>query len=580
MSERDALIAGRYRLVNRLGSGGMGIVWEAWDERLRRPVALKELHPQLGLSPAQAELAKSRAMREARITARLHHPHAVPVFDVVEHEGQPCMIMQYLPSQSLHTLLNERGRLSPTEVARIGAEVASALAAAHQAGIVHRDVKPGNVLIAKDGSAKISDFGISHALGDVTLTSTGMLTGTPAYLAPEVARGSESTFASDVFSLAATLYAAVEGVPPFGTHENPMALLHQVASGRVTPPTHSGELTPALERMLAAAPDDRPAMDEVARELRAVYAGPPATVEEQLPVAAAAATTQVLGSSTQLAGPTATTSSPGAGPPPSQPSPPSPPAQPGSSGDGAGGHRSRLGLAVVGGAIVLVLAVVLGLQLLARDPGPSAQPSPARSSTPATSAATSSTGSTSSAPSSSAATTTASQPASPAPPPPSTTAAATATAAPPPPSATAAATATAAPPPPSATPAATPTAAPPPPSATTPPPVSGPPTGAQLAQAVTDYYGFLPGNTDVGWSRLTARYQTTTARNRQTYQAYWDSIQRVAVSDATGAPPGAVRATITYSFKDGRTVQEVTAFGMVADGGVLKVDSSSVVSSR
>jgi len=95
-----------------------------------------------------------------------------------------------------------------------------------------------------------------------------------------------------------------------------------------------------------------------------------------------------------------------------------------------------------------------------------------------------------------------------------------------------------------------------------------------------DYYGFLPGNTDVGWSRLTARYQTTTARNRQTYQAYWDSIQRVGLSDATGAPPGAVRATITYSFKDGRTVQEVTAFGMVADGGVLKIDSSSVVSSR
>ena len=324
MSERGALIAGRYRLVNQLGSGGMGIVWEAWDERLRRPVALKELHPQLGLSEAQAELANSRAMREARITARLHHPHAVPVFDVVEQDGQPCLIMQYLPSRSLHTILDEKGRLTPTEVGRIGAEVASALAAAHRVGIVHRDVKPGNVLITEDGSAKISDFGISHALGDVTLTSTGMVTGTPAYLAPEVAQGAESTFASDVFSLGATLYAAVEGVPPFGTHENPMALLHLVASGRVTPPTRGGGLTPLLTRMLAAAPQDRPPMDQVARELQALDGAPSATVEDDLPLAAAAATTQVMESPVHLGKPTATALSP-AGEPPTGP----PPTRPG-----------------------------------------------------------------------------------------------------------------------------------------------------------------------------------------------------------------------------------------------------------
>jgi len=562
MSERGALIAGRYRLVNQLGSGGMGIVWEAWDERLRRPVALKELHPQLGLSEAQAELANSRAMREARITARLHHPHAVPVFDVVEQDGQPCLIMQYLPSRSLHTILDEKGRLTPTEVGRIGAEVASALAAAHRVGIVHRDVKPGNVLITEDGSAKISDFGISHALGDVTLTSTGMVTGTPAYLAPEVAQGAESTFASDVFSLGATLYAAVEGVPPFGTHENPMALLHLVASGRVTPPTRGGGLTPLLTRMLAAAPQDRPPMDQVARELQALDGAPSATVEDDLPLAAAAATTQVMESPVHLGKPTATALSP-AGEPPTGP----PPTRPGGPDDDAARRRSRLGLALVAAAVVLVLAIVLGLQLLGRgdDPGSAAQPGTARPSSSTTSSAPSSTASASSAPPSSA---------------PPSSAPTTATASQPPPPAPAPTTPS---PPPSTSSTAPPTtpSAPPPSSSTAPPPtISGTPTGAQLAQAVADYYGSLPGNTDAGWSRLTPRYQTTTARNRQTYQAFWDAVQRVAVSDATGSPPGAVRATITYSFKDGRMVQEVTSFGLVSDGGNLKIDSSSVVSSR
>ncbi|MDQ6716507.1 MAG: serine/threonine protein kinase, partial [Actinomycetota bacterium] len=283
MSGTDVLIGGRYRLVNRIGTGGMGVVWEAWDERLRRPVAVKQLHPHRGGSDEDADLANQRAMREARITARLHHPHAVPVFDVVEHDGQPCLIMQYLPSTSLHAVLSERDRLSPSEAARIGAEVASALTAAHRSGIVHRDIKPGNVLIAQDGSAKITDFGISHAMGDTTITSAGMVTGTPAYLAPEVARGATANFASDVFSLGATLYAALEGVPPFGTNEqqNPMALLHRVASGVVEPPSHAGVLQPVLTRMLAPAPQDRPSMEEVTLALEAVdAAGTAETVSE------------------------------------------------------------------------------------------------------------------------------------------------------------------------------------------------------------------------------------------------------------------------------------------------------------
>ncbi len=266
-SEPQPLVAQRYRLVERVGSGGMGVVWEAWDERLERRVALKQLRTQAGISEEEAELAKNRAMREARITARLHHRYAVPVFDVVVHEGQPCLIMQFVPSMPLSALLREGGPLTPDEAARLGAEVSSALAAAHQLGIVHRDVKPGNILVTDDGHALISDFGISHALGDATLTSTGLLHGTPAYLAPEVARGTDASAASDVYSLGATLYAAMEGEPPFGTDANSIALLHRVASGEYPPPRHSAGLAPLLTRMLAREPDDRPTMAEVADEL-------------------------------------------------------------------------------------------------------------------------------------------------------------------------------------------------------------------------------------------------------------------------------------------------------------------------
>ena len=206
-------------------------------------------------------------IREARITARLHHPHAVTFYDVVDDDGSPCLIMQFVQSRSLSAVLQERGTLQLAEVTRIGADVASALQAAHAVGIVHRDVKPGNVLITDDGSAKLTDFGISHAVGDVTLTSTGMVSGTPAYLAPEVARGGKSSFPADVFSLGATLYAALEGTPPFGTDTNPMAILHRVASGELIPPRRSGTLTPLLLRMMAPEPADRPGMGEVAFEL-------------------------------------------------------------------------------------------------------------------------------------------------------------------------------------------------------------------------------------------------------------------------------------------------------------------------
>src|SRR5829696_4015759 len=223
-------------------------------------------------------------MREARITARLHHPHAVPVFDVVEHEGQACLIMQFIPSMTLSAVLAEGGPLEPEEAAQVGGQIAGALAAAHALGIVHRDVKPGNILIAEDGTALISDFGISRALGDATLTTSGMVHGTPAFLAPEVARGEASNFASDVFSLGATLYAALEGTPPFGRDENSIALLHRVAAGHIAPPQRSGELTSAIVQMLSADPESRPPMHAVSHifaQLTAATGGSARNISKQ-----------------------------------------------------------------------------------------------------------------------------------------------------------------------------------------------------------------------------------------------------------------------------------------------------------
>ena len=166
MSEENRTVAGRYQLTARIGGGAMGVVWRGRDDYLDRVVAIKELLLQEGLDEDRAEDARTRAIREGRIAARLHHPHAITVFDVVEEAGRPWLIMEYLPSKSLAAVLTERGRLPVDEVVRIGRQLASALAAAHDAGIVHRDVKPGNVLLGSDGTVKVTDFGIARAAGD------------------------------------------------------------------------------------------------------------------------------------------------------------------------------------------------------------------------------------------------------------------------------------------------------------------------------------------------------------------------------------------------------------------------------
>lgn len=275
VSERDdRVIAGRYRLGTKLGSGAMGAVWVATDERLNRTVAVKVLLLPAGLNETETERARQRALREGRIAARIRHANAIAVYDVVDEGGSPVLIMEYLPSRSLAEVLHERGALPPREVAHIGAQVAAALTEAHAVGIVHRDVKPANILLGDNGDIKLADFGISRAVGDVTVTATGLLAGTPAYLSPEAARGGDPDPASDVFSLGATLYRAVEGVPPFGGNsDNAIAVLHAVASGKIDPPRKAGELSNALTLMMRTDSRARPAMGQVHRELVAVAGG-------------------------------------------------------------------------------------------------------------------------------------------------------------------------------------------------------------------------------------------------------------------------------------------------------------------
>ncbi|HWR48894.1 MAG TPA: serine/threonine-protein kinase [Pseudonocardiaceae bacterium] len=258
LMDSGSVVFDRYRLEERIGAGGMGVVWKATDLLLDQPVALKRISL-AGVDTEQAEETRARALREARTAARLRgHPHVVATYDVRTEDGDVWLVLEYLPSASLGELRREQGRLEIVEVARIGAGVADALAAGHAQGIVHRDVTPGNVLIAGDGTVKLTDFGISRLSGHDQITHDGVISGTIAYLAPEVAATGVSTPASDVFSLGSTLYAAIEGQPPFGPDDNTLRLLNVVRTGIIRPPTSAGALTSLLLRLLELDPATRP----------------------------------------------------------------------------------------------------------------------------------------------------------------------------------------------------------------------------------------------------------------------------------------------------------------------------------
>jgi eukaryotic-like serine/threonine-protein kinase len=257
------LISGRYRVKRAIGRGGMGTVWLCTDELLGRDVAVK----QVGLLPDESAPDSARALREARSSATLNHRNVVSVFDVVETDGSIWMVMEYVPSRTLGQVIREDGPLPPEQVAGIGAQVADGLAAAHAAGTIHRDVKPDNILLTEEGIAKIGDFGIARMHGDQPLTQAGFLTGTPSYFSPELAQGQDPAPAADVWALGATLYAAVEGNPPYPPQANPMAMLRTIASGPPARPRRAGFLEPALTRMLDRDPGSRWSMSDAAHAL-------------------------------------------------------------------------------------------------------------------------------------------------------------------------------------------------------------------------------------------------------------------------------------------------------------------------
>ena len=269
---QQRIVAGRYAVGEVLGRGGMGTVWLATDKVLQRQVALKEVTFSIHLTDEEREVLRERTMREARAAARLDHPCVTHVFDVVEEDGRPWLVMEHVSSRSLQEIVEEQGPLPPHVVARIGLDVLAALEAAHAEGIVHRDVKPANVLVAPDGRARLTDFGIATTTGDSSLTTQGALIGSPSYMAPERAAGGQPGGSVDLWSLGATLYTAVEGRLAFDRGD-PVATLMAVATEPPAPPRLAGPLTPVLLGLLTKDPAQRATPAQARRDLQAVAAG-------------------------------------------------------------------------------------------------------------------------------------------------------------------------------------------------------------------------------------------------------------------------------------------------------------------
>ncbi|HEY9524727.1 MAG TPA: serine/threonine-protein kinase, partial [Thermopolyspora sp.] len=258
-------IGGRYHLLESIGRGGMGIVWRAHDELLDRDVAVKEVRYNDAYGDELTELNR-RTMREARAAGRLTHPNVVVVHDVIEEDGRPWIVMQLVASRSLGQVIREDGPVRPERAAKIGLEILKALRSAHGQGVLHRDVKPENVLLADDGRVVLTDFGIARVETDNTMTRTGLM-GTPAFIPPERLRGGRAQRESDLWALGATLYAAVEGRPPHDKG-SPLPTMHAVLMDEPDPALHAGRLRPVIDGLLNKDPAGRPGYDEAERLLR------------------------------------------------------------------------------------------------------------------------------------------------------------------------------------------------------------------------------------------------------------------------------------------------------------------------
>jgi len=272
VSDEGRRIAGRYRLAEQIGRGGMGTVWRADDEVLGRQVAIKRLHARPELSADELATLYERARREARSAARIQHPNVIVVHDVVDDDGRPCIVMEYVPGPTLADLLKDGRTLPHEEAARIGLDTVAALRAAHAAGVLHRDVKPGNVLLGTGDRTVLTDFGIAMTDGASTLTKTGEMVGSIHYMAPERIRGLTPGTASDLWALGATLYQAVEGRPPF-RRATAMETAYAIAVDPLEPMKQAGPLEPLIEALLIKEPDERPTAQQTERALQTAWWG-------------------------------------------------------------------------------------------------------------------------------------------------------------------------------------------------------------------------------------------------------------------------------------------------------------------
>ncbi|QGG40656.1 serine/threonine-protein kinase [Aeromicrobium yanjiei] len=360
------MLADRYELDHEIGRGGMGTVWLARDVVLHRVVAVK----QIGMGPGGGEPDLQRAEREAHLAARINHQNVVAVFDLVDEGGHQWLVMEHVDGPSLAGLIAERGALDPAEVAPIVEQVAAALAAAHEHGIVHRDVKPSNILLTHDGVAKLSDFGVARAQADASLTQTGLVTGSPAYLSPEVASGRTATAASDVWSLGATVFHALAGGPPYEVGDNLLGTMYRIVNE--APPTleAGGPLAALVAAMMQHDPDARPTMAAV-EEAVSTQSGVELDLES----------TQAMPAATAVARPTATTAFRPLEPPVEPAVPPVAPAvaakpTPAATAPGrrASPTRSRTPWLITAGAVAALIAVVsfVGLRGGSADDAPRA----------------------------------------------------------------------------------------------------------------------------------------------------------------------------------------------------------------
>lgn len=503
---RPDVIGGRYRVRSVIGHGGMGTVWLCYDEVLNRDVAIKGV----GLLPGEDTTDTARAFREARSSAALSHRNVVTVFDVVEENDAIWLVMEYVPSRSLSEIIREDGPLPPAEVAAIGAQVADGLAAAHAAGTTHRDVKPGNVFVREDGVAKIGDFGIARHVSEEPLTQSGFMSGTPSYFSPELARGGDPGPASDVWALGATLYAAVEGRPPYAVQSNPVAALHEIVSNPPPRPERAEFLDPVLSRMLDRDPETRWSADDAAHALHRL-ARQHASDVTQTPTLAA---TAVAGAAYADDGVSARADTPvrAAAQAPSGVRPTAPPPAP--TQEDPGRRRSLVPWLV---ALAVVLVVGVGYLLLRPD---GTDPSAGNTSVKD---------------------------------PPSPKASASKSQAPEE----------------SGTPDPTTSKTPP---RTTPSETSAPPAGnpQAMVDAVTTYFTLVPDDLDAGWAAIGPELR---AQGRASYDSFWNGIESVEVSDVRASGADTVDATVTYTPKDGVVSTEQKRFTMIERDGEYLINT-------